>query len=528
MAKRVLCLGGGYAAMWFAKALKKSIRKGDLDVTIVSRENFHAFHGFVHEMLTGKLQPGQIISPLRRVFPPAKFVNCEIESIDLKTQAVTASRLLDGRQYTLEYDHLMIALGSMDDLSRYAGIAEHAQKLKTYSDCLKARDHILTMLELAAIESDKDERRRLLTFVIAGGNFGGIEVATDLHEYLHSLIKREYAHISPDELKIVVVHSGGRILPELERFPKLVTWAEKRIGQQRIEIRLNSRVSAATAEEVVLTTGERIPSRTIVSCTGTAQSPVLDGLDLPRDERGRLVTDEFLRVKGYTNVWAAGDCAAVPHPQGGKCPALAIFALTGGKLIARNIVRHEAGQPPEPYRFTGLGDAVSLGGRTAVGHLRGFTFTGLIAWIAWRMLLLSFVPTWDRRVRMVVDWSLWPIVGRDIVSLGVDRPYGIRRELFEPEQDIVRQGDIGQRLYLIWSGEVDVIRSENGQSKTVAKLGPGQHFGETSVFEGVRRTATVRARTRVELLSIGQQEAIAMTSVSAELGGLRRRPQAAP
>jgi NADH dehydrogenase len=381
------------------------------------------------------------------------------------------------------------------------------------------------MLEFAALESDKEERRRLLTFVIAGGNFGGIEIATDLHEYLYALIKREYSHISPDELKVIVVHSGKRILPEIERYPRLVSWAERHIGRQKIDIRLNTRVSAATTEEVVLANGERIPSRTIISCTGTAQSPLLDGLDLPRDARGRLETDEFMHVKGHTNLWAAGDCAAVPHPEGGLCPPLAIYAYTGGRQIARNIIRAETNKPLEKFRFSGIGEGVSLGNRKAVAHVRGIPFTGFIAWLSWRAMLLFFVPSMDRRVRMVIDWTLWPIIGRDIVNLEVTKPYGIRRELFEAGQDIARQGDIGQRLYLIWSGEVDVIREEGGESKIVAKLGPGQHFGETSVFEGVRRTATVRAHTRVELLSIGQQEAIAMTSVSETFSALRKLPR---
>jgi len=527
MAKRVLCLGGGYVAMWFAKATRKSLIRGELDVTIVCRDNFHVFHGFVHEMLTGKLQPGQIISPLRRIFPPAKFYNCEIESIDLQKRTVTASRVLDGRQYTLEYDHLVLALGSTEDLSRYAGLAEHAQKLKTYGDCLKTRNHILTMLEFAAVETDKEERRRLLTFVIAGGNFGGIETATDLHEYLYALIKREYSHISPEELKVIVVHSGNRILPEIERYPRLVSWAERHIGRQKIELRLNTRVSVATSEEVVLSNGERIPSRTIISCAGTAQSPLLDTLDLPRDARGRVETDEFLRVKGRDNLWAGGDCGAVPHPEGGVCPPLAIFALTAGRQIGRNIVRTESNRPLEKYRFTGIGDGVSVGGRNAVAHLRGIQMTGLVAWFAWRVMLLAFVPTWDRKIRIAIDWMLWPIIGRDIVNLEVAKPYGMRRELFEAGQDIVRKGDIGHRLYLIWSGEVDVIRDEGDESKVLATLGPGEHFGEISVFEGLRRTATVRARTRVELLSIGQQEAIAMATVSDQFSPLRSLPRTA-
>jgi NADH dehydrogenase len=524
MATRVVCLGGGYVALRFAKELRKPIRDGVLDVTIVSRDNFHTFHGFVHEMLAGKVQPGQIISPARRLFPPARFYNCEIEAIDLDRRTVIASRLLDGQQYALEFDHLVLALGSVDDLSRYAGIAEHAQRLKTYADCFRARNHILSMLELAEIESNKMERNRLLTFVIAGGNFGGIEIATELHDHLHALTRREYSRIPADELKVVIVHGGERILPELRSHPRLVAWAEAQIARKKIEVRLNTRVQAATAEEVVLSNGDRISSRTIISCTGTAQSPLLDSLNLPRDQRGRVQTDEFLQVQGHPNIWAGGDCAAVPHPQGGICPQLGIFALTAGRQIARNIKRSVAREPLEKYRFIGIGDACSVGRRRAVAHVRGVGFTGIFAWFAWRLMLLNFVPSWDRKVRLFADWMLWPILGRDIVNMKVDPHYGIRRELFETGQQIIRQGDVGRRLYLIWRGEVEVVRDGPVGEETVGTLGPGQHFGETSVFEDVRRTATVRARTRVEVISIGQQEAIALASATDQFGGLRDVP----
>ena len=339
MATRVLCLGGGHCAAIVAKTLRPAIRRGLIDATFIDRDNFTVFHGFIHEMLCAKIQPSQIASPSRRVFAPARFHNAEIDRIDLVAQTVTSSRTLDGREYVLPYDHLILALGSIDDLSRYAGTAEHAQKLKTYSDCFKCRNHIIGMLEMAEIEPDPVERRRLLSFVIVGGNFGGTEVATELQDYLHSLTRHEYPGIRPDELKVVLIHSGDRILPELaQHHEPLITWAERFLESSGIEIRFKTKVTAATPEEAVLSTGERIPSRTVISCSGTAQSPLLEQLDLLRDDRGRIMVDENLRVLGRTNIWAGGDCAAVPHPKGGICPPLAIFAETQGRQIAKNVI----------------------------------------------------------------------------------------------------------------------------------------------------------------------------------------------
>ena len=524
MTTRIVCLGGGYTALWLTRSLRQAIRRGRIDLTIVCRDNFHTFHGFVHEMLVGKIQAAQIISAARRVFRPANFHNAEIESIDLAGRTVTTSRKLDGRQYVLPFDHLVIAVGSTDDLSRYAGIAEHALSLKAYWDCFRARNQIISMLEMAEIEQDPVERRRLLTFVVAGGNFGGVEVATELKWYLQSLAGREYVRIHADEIRVIIVHSLDRILPELLRHHEpLVAWAERYVAQSGIDIRLNTKVAAATAEEVILSTGERIPTRTIISCTGTSQSPLLDTLDLQRDERGRAQTDEFLRVPGHSNLWAGGDCAAVPHPKGGTCPPLGIFALTHGRQIARNIMRTLEGRSLEKYQFIGLGDGCSLGHRRAVAHLKGVRMTGLVAWLAWRLILLHFIPAFDRKVRLVLDWIVWPLIGRDVVNMKVEQPMAVQKEHFEPGQDIVRQGDTGRRLYVIWKGEVDVLKDGPSGQEEIARLGSGQHFGEIAVFNDVRRTATVRARTPVDLISIGRTEALAFGNAIDSLGKTMRQ-----
>lgn len=511
---RVVCLGGGYVAIFLAKALRKAVTRGEVDFTVISRDNHHTFHGFVAEMLTGRIQPGQIISPARRIFRPAKFHLAEIKAVDFDSQTVTTSRALDGREYSVPYDQLVIALGSVDDLSRYAGVAEHALKLKTYADCFQVRNHLLTMLELAEIEPDPEERRRLLTFVIAGGNYAGIEVASDLVDYFQLLMKKEYPRVHREEIRVIVVHSGEGILPELRTHqPKLVKWAEEFLDEltpQGLEFRLKTRLAAATPEEAVLSTGERISTRTIISCTGTAQVPLLDTFDVPRDERGRVVCNAYGQVEGQKNVWAAGDCAAVPHPLGGMCPPLGIYALEIGRHIGRNIVRLRHGRGLESFSYPGLGDACSLGRRRAIAHVRGHRFYGVFAWLVWRAFLLRYIPTWDRKVRLMLDWMSWPFIGRDIVTMKVADTPGVQHALFEPGQVIVKQGDIGRNLFIIQSGEVEVVREDAGTETLLTTLGAGEHFGEAAVFQNVRRTATVRARSRVHLLSLRAQEAVTL------------------
>jgi NADH dehydrogenase len=510
-----VCLGGGWTAIYLARALERAVRNGLIDLTVVGRDNFHTLHGFIAEMLTGRIAPGQIASAARRMFPHAHFHNAEVEEIDVANKRIVTSRHLDGRQYVLTYDHLVVALGSIDDLSRFPGVAEHALKLKTYWDSFKVRNHILAMLELAEIETDPEERRRLLTFVVVGGGYGGIEVAAELQDFISVVAKKEYPRIRPEDARVIVVHGGARILPELvETQPKLVAYAERVLRERGVSFRLGRRVAAATTDEAVLDDGERIPTETIISSAGTALTPLLATLPFERDERGRIVTDQFLRVPGAENVWVGGDCAAVPHPSGGTCPQLAIFAMQHGRLIGENLHRQLVGKPLKSFKFRGLGDACGIGRRRAIAHLYGIRFYGTPAWLLWRTVFLFYVPTWDRRLRILLDWLITPVVGRDIVEMRVREPFGIRRVHYEPGHAIIRQGELSRVLYLIWEGEVRVVREQpDGRRTELARLGSGQHFGEIGVFRNSRRSATVEAVTKCELLAVGQYEARALSEV---------------
>jgi NADH dehydrogenase len=520
---RIVCIGGGYCALFLVKSLRRAIRRGEADLTIVSRTNFHAFHGFVGEMLSGRIQPQSILSPARRVFRSAAFANAEVTAIDLDARTVTISRLLDGREQVLPYDHLVVSVGVTDDLRGYPGLEEHALLLRDYRDAWHARNHLIQMMEMAAIEADPVERQRLLTFVIAGGGFGGVEVATELDEWATRLCRDEFADVDRDEVSVVLVHGGQRILPELqERHERLVRAAERFIERKTtLQVRTGVRVASATATDVTLSDGTTLPTRTVISSTGTASSPLLDQLPVDRDDRGRVVTDAMVAVPGIPGLWAGGDCAAVPHPRGGTCPQLALFAMMHGWWIGRNIMRTERGRATKPFTFTELGDAVALGRRRAVAHLRGVPITGFAGWLLWKGFLLAFVPLWDRRLRLVLDWVLSPLTGREITQLPLDDAVGFDRERFEAGQQVFAEGEMGRKLYLIWSGEAEVVR--DGQ--VLATLGPGQHFGEVAVFEEVRRTASVRALSTLEVITMGKSQARTLSETLLPFGdAVRARP----
>lgn len=509
----MLCLGGGWTTLYLSRRLRWAVRRGEVELTVVSRDNYHTFHGFIGEVLSGRIQPEQIISPARRIFAPARFHNAEIEAVDPDRKVVTTARLLDGKRYELSYDQLVLALGSVDDLDRYPGVAEHALRVKSYWEVFKARSRLIGTLEMAEIEPDPEERRRLLTVVVVGGNFGGIEVAAEILDYFKTLARGEYPGLNPDEMRMIVVHSGDRILPELQDTqPKMVRYAEAFLRKSGLEFRLGRRVTAATREEAVLDDGERIPTRTILSCAGTATTPLLRDGPFELDETGRLRLRPSGQLQDREDVWAGGDCASLPHPHGGVCPQVAIHAMMGGRHVASNILRARKGKSLEPYGFSGLGEACSLGRRKAVYHLKGVRMYGGPAWVLWRITFLAFIPSWERRLRILSDWIVVGLFGRDIVNVQMHEPFGVRPEVYEPGQPIVRQGEVGRRLFLIKEGEVEVVRShEDGRSERLATLGPGQHFGEISIFRGIRRTATVRARTRVRVLALGRSTTVELT-----------------
>jgi NADH dehydrogenase len=516
----VLALGGGYATISLYKKLAGAIRRRTLRLTIVDRNNFNCYHGLVPEMLTGKIQPGNILSPLRTIFRRARFRNGEVENIDLEAREVLFTRSLDGREFRVNYDHLALDLGSVENLKLFPGMAEHSLRLKSFPDILQARHHLITMLELADIEQDPAEVERLLNFVVAGGNYAGVEVAGEMAAALPRMARARFPNLPVDKIRVTLVHAGDKILPELgASFPRLQDYT-MRMLQQYPNMRLvtHCRMAAATPEEAILDTGERIPTRTIISCTGATPSPLLDRLPFERTATGRLVMDKYCRVQGQTHVWAGGDCAAVPRRDGTPAPPLAIWALTAGARIGGNIKRALAGRELKPFRFTGLGDACIFGDKRAAGHLRGVQMRGKPGYYVWRLICLLYVPDWEKKWRVFMDWMLLPFFGSDVVNMNVHKPVGVTRVMYEAGQDIVREGDVGQSMFIVRTGEVEVLRQgENGAQAVLATLGPGDHFGEVAVFRRMRRTATVRSKTRVELLHLRREVALALSESASDI-----------
>ena len=516
-APHVLILGGGFVAYRTVRALGRAIRRGDVRVTVVTRDNALAVHGLIGEMVTGRILPSTVLSPGRRVFAPANLHVAEIESIDIEARTVVTSRHLDGARFELEYDRAVVCVGTGENLDVYPGLAEHAFRLKSFHDCFRLKNHVVEMLELADIETDPEERRRLLTFFVAGGGFSGTELAGELADLLRRLTQREYPGIGREECRVLVVHPGPTLLPELygsqnterpERsYPGLVEYAMNHTRKLGVELMLETRVVGVTPGEVYLSNGEHVPTRTIVSAVGSKPWPLLDQIPVPRDERGRLVVDEYLRVDARDDLWAGGDCTAAPHPQGGTCPPVALFAIKHGACIGDNLRRSLAAKPLRPFRSGVIGQGISIGNRTAVGALKGVPLRGKVAWVAWRSVLWSAaVPGWDRRLRLIADWLVWPLVGRDIAQTGPSQitAYDVRHHVYQPGETIADSGRPVRLVHVIVEGEVEVLAEGDGD-EAIETLGPGDHLGRKWLERhGVR---LARAKSLVRTVALQEDQA---------------------
>jgi NADH dehydrogenase len=499
--QRVLILGGGFGGVTVAQQLEKSVGNDpSVEVTLVSRDNYLLFAPMLPEVASGSIEVTHILSPLRRLCPRTTIRTEIVQSIDLEERRVTTFHPGTRDASTLEYDRLVIALGNIVDLSGLPGVAQHGLPIKTIGDALYIRNRVLDMLEAADATDDPVERRCLLTFVVAGGGFSGVEVAAELNDFVREVCTA-YRHLDPREVQVILLHSGDLILPELSS--DLARRAQRGLIARGVDVRLGCRVAAATATEAILKDGSRIETRSLIVAVGSAPNPVVAALGVAT-ERGQVTVDEQLQVTRQTDVWALGDCAQVKNPRTGKpSPPTAQFALRQGKTAANNVLASLGRGQPRRFTFGGIGQMVSLGRRSAVAEVKGLKISGLLAWMMWRSFYLFRLPGVERKIRVLIDWNLDLLFRRDIAQLNVGRTDRITTVHYEPGEDIVRQGEPADLFYVILKGECQVLRrSAEGKEAEIARLVNGESFGEVGLLNRQRRNATVRAIDSVDVLTL--------------------------
>ena len=413
--KRVVILGGGFGGTGAAQRLEQLFSsEPNMEITLVSQSNYMLFTPMLAEVASSALEAQHISVPVRASCPHTRFYRAEVADIDAPAQTVSIRATESVPAEAMAYDHLILALGSVPNYYGLPGLEEHSITLKSLEDATRLRNHVISLLEHADSEPDEDERRRQLTFVVAGGGFAGTETIAELFDLIHSVL-RYYPHIEASELRFVLIHSRDRILPELSA--GLADYALHKLKMRGIEFLLNTRVAGATVNSVLLDEADPLPTYTLVWTAGNQPHPLLKKLPCELNRAGAVITDGTLRVKGIDGVWAVGDCAQIPDPdrEGEAYPPTAQHALREGKVVAENIAAIMRSKPLKQFRFRTVGLLVGLGHRTGAAEIHGWRFSGLLAWLMWRSIYLSKLPGLEKKVRVALDWVIDLFFPRDIV-----------------------------------------------------------------------------------------------------------------
>ncbi|WP_420421095.1 FAD-dependent oxidoreductase [Simkania sp.] len=517
MKKRIVILGGGFGGAYTAMHLQKFLNKqDDFEITLVNRENYFVFQPMLAEVVGGSLGLLDTINPLRKLLPKTALYVREIEAIDIEGKKIFLAPKFTHKSVELPYDHLVLALGNVTDFKGMSGLHEHALPFKNLADAITIRNQVIDVIEAASSEKDPYLRRQLLTFVVGGGGFSGTEVVAEVNDFVRKMAK-QYNSIDSNEIKVVLAHSKDRLM-ERELSASLGEYAGKLLKRRGVDIRFNVHLIAATPEEAVLDSGERIASKTIISTVPSSPNPLIEGLPL-KTVKGKIIADATMLAEGRDDVWSLGDCAAVPNLEaGGICPPTAQFAIRQAKVLAHNIVASIRNKQNKEFRFKALGMMGALGHHSAVAELFGkFKFSGLIAWFMWRMIYWAKLPGLDRKIKVALSWILDTIVPIEAVQMKAAPSQGMAQLHFESGEIIFNEGDVGDYLYIIVDGEVEVFNTIEGKENLIGKLGKGEYFGEMALLNQRSRLATVRCLTSVDVLALRKSDFGILISNFAEL-----------
>jgi NADH:ubiquinone reductase (H+-translocating) len=498
---RVVIIGGGFAAVQFAKTLRSKARGSECEILLFNRENHMVFHPLLADVAGASINVDAAAAPLRQMLPGVGCRTERVQRIDLRSSEIEFDDG-NGALTRLHYDHVVIACGAESNLGIIPGMSEHAFAFKVMRDAIDLRQHVVHQMEYAEATTDPDLRRWHLSFIIVGAGFSGVEVAGEINELVRSST-RFYRNFRKEDVVVSLVHSQDQILPEVA--PKLREFARKKMEKAGITVLLNARAVAATHEGVELNNGRMLTGGTIVCTIGTATSPIVQALDVPK-ERGRIRTTSEMRIEGQTNAWAIGDCAYIINAFDNQPAApTGQFAEREGRQAALNLVRLLRSEPTQPFHFKALGQLCSIGGYEAVAEMLGVHVSGFLAWLMWRGVYLFKLPTWSRRIKVALDWSWDVLFPRDLSFLNTDATQQITHAYYRPGDFIHRQGEPARTFSVIEEGQVEVLQQDPGASETkvLAVLGKGDFFGEGALLGNRPHETSIRARSAVRLRQIG-------------------------
>lgn len=417
--KTFLILGAGFGGAAVAQELARWLPDAlNGDIVLIDSRNYLLFTPMLTEAAGGELDMRSITSSVQRLPKRIRFVQGQITGIDLATKTVTVATGSDGVEVSeqkFRADHLVIALGSVSNFHHESSVAQHALQMKSLADAGAVCRRVLACLQSASMEQDEAKRKEYLTFVVGGAGYTGVETMAAINDLVRDSIGR-YPNLRPDEVRTILVDPVDRLLPELT--PDLASYAESKLKERGVEIILKTPVTGAGDNYVELHGSQRVPTRTLIWTAGVEPSPLIKDLDCPKGRHGGAETDRCCRITKYEGVWALGDCAEVPKADGkGTYAPTAQNAIREGALTGRNIARSLRGLPAQPFSYTPIGELALVGKRAGIARVYNRNFSGLLAWAMWRAIYLSKMPGAGQRARILGDWMLDWIFGREPIPV---------------------------------------------------------------------------------------------------------------
>ena len=508
---KILIIGGGFGGVYCAKYLQKK-NFDSFDIELISDNNYFVFQPLLPEVASGVISASDAVTPIRQMLSSIKFRHAEVNIINLKKKKVGILQGFRRRQHYITYDHLIIALGQGNEINLIPGLKNNSMSLKNLRDAYNIRNHIIKCLELADVTNDYNLKKRLLSFVIIGGGFSGVETSGELKEMIDRLLMY-YKNININEIKIHIVELSNRLLPELDESMGLYT--EKVFKKLNINIHLNTKLKEVSSLKVYLSDNRSIESNTVISSIGSSVSEIIKNTKL-KLKKGKILTDEYLQVVNNINVWALGDCAFIPSDSKDKtksCPPTAQFAVRQAHTLSKNILFKVRNKKLKPFNYVSKGAMASLGSRIGIARIYSITFKGLIAWVLWRVFYLSLLPSISTKIRVFVSWLVEFLVPRNAVLTDSIKKNSFEFQNYKKNDVVFSEGMIADGFYIVQSGEfINTYKNTlDGKifNKTYKK---GDHFGSRVILQGGRRTGTIKAIKDSEVLKIDKESFKLMAS----------------
>lgn len=506
--QRIIVIGGGFAGVQTAKRLRKSLDKKSFEIVLYAQENHMVFYPLLAEVAVAAISPKDMAAPLRQLLPGVQCRTESVTEIDPKSKIVRYENI-GGATSEITYDQLVIACGNMTNLAFIPGMADHAFSLKSTSDALRIQAHIISQLEKAEVEQNASKRAKILTFIVVGGGFSGVELAGSLNDFLQASAKY-YSNFTKKDIKVILVHSHDQILPEVSS--SLRVFAKRKMEADGIIFKLNTAASACLNDGIRLKDGTVLHADTIICTIGSRPLPLIEKLDVKK-ERGRLIVSDDMSVPGCESVWAIGDCAAVKNAEDGEIsPTTGQFAERQGDQVAKNILRRINNQETKPFSHKSLGTLCSIGGKSAVAETFGMHVSGFIAWFIWRGTYLFKLPSFAQKVKVGIAWACDVFFPPELTAIKIDDSYKIGFTHYDAGETIFKPGDAATDFYMIESGSVAVLSHSNdgqessggGDGTLVALLGAGEFFGERSLLQNRVHSHECRAHETCEIMVMGK------------------------